>query len=61
MGVARLCRCHPFGTSGIDLVAPQLPARAAWYKPWSYGRWRGINALPVCEAVEPETASSQSP
>jgi putative membrane protein insertion efficiency factor len=55
VGLARFCRCGPLGTSGIDLVPETLPGRAAWYKPWSYGRWRGTNAPPItCEAVEPD-------
>ncbi len=59
VGMARFCRCHPFGTSGIDLVPGTLPTAGAWYKPWLYGRWRGVNAPPVCEAVEPDTAPSR--
>ena len=46
MTLARLLRCHPFGTSGIDLVPSALPRRARWYLPWRYGRWRGVNAPP---------------
>src|SRR5205814_9906909 len=46
MTLARLLRCHPFGTSGIDLVPSALPPRARWYLPWRYGRWRGVNAPP---------------
>jgi hypothetical protein len=44
MTLARLLRCHPFGTSGIDLVPSTLPRGARWYLPWRYGRWRGVNA-----------------
>ena len=44
MTLARLLRCHPFGTSGIDNVPLETPLGARWYLPWRYGRWRGVNA-----------------
>jgi uncharacterized protein len=46
MVVARLSRCHPWGTSGLDFVPPAAPARARWFLPWRYGRWRGTRAEP---------------
>ncbi len=43
MTLARLLRCQPWGTSGIDNVAAEIPPGACWYLPWRYGRWRGAN------------------
>jgi putative membrane protein insertion efficiency factor len=43
MTAARLCRCHPLGTSGLDFVPEALPTPARWWMPWRYGRWRGVN------------------
>ena len=44
MTLARLLRCQPWGTSGIDNVPLAKPVGARWYLPWRYGRWRGVNA-----------------
>jgi putative membrane protein insertion efficiency factor len=46
MTLARMVRCHPLGTSGLDFVPKQAPAGARWYLPWRYGRWRGTNGTP---------------
>jgi hypothetical protein len=47
MALARILRCHPLGTHGLDFVPAQLPPRAHWYAPWRYGRWRGTNETPA--------------
>jgi uncharacterized protein len=46
MTLARLLRCHPWGTSGLDLVPEGLRPDAHWYLPWRYARWRGTNPGP---------------
>jgi len=47
MTLARLLRCQPFGTSGLDFVPERLSRSARWYLPWRYARWRGTNAPPA--------------
>jgi putative membrane protein insertion efficiency factor len=42
MTLGRLCRCQPWGTSGLDFVPARLPAHSRWYLPWRYGRWRSV-------------------
>ena len=44
MTLARLLRCHPWGTSGLDVVPMTLPTQAHWYLPWRYGCWRSTLA-----------------
>jgi putative membrane protein insertion efficiency factor len=46
MALARILRCQPWGTSGLDFVPAELPADARWWAPWRYGRWRGTNEIP---------------
>jgi putative membrane protein insertion efficiency factor len=43
MTLARLLRCNPWGTHGIDNVPAVAPAMARWYLPWRYARWRGVH------------------
>jgi putative membrane protein insertion efficiency factor len=46
MTLARLLRCQPWGTAGLDFVPEAPPPRARWFLPWRYGRWRGTNTQP---------------
>lgn len=45
-GFARICRCRPGGTSGLDFVCEVLPPAARWWTPWRYGLWRSTNEVP---------------
>jgi len=46
IALARILRCHPWGTHGLDFVPAQVPDDACWYRPWRYGRWRGTDEVP---------------
>ena len=50
MTLARLVRCQPFGTSGLDFVPDRVSSSARWYLPWRYARWRGTNPGPTASA-----------
>ncbi len=54
MTLARLLRCQPWGTHGLDFVPYALPRNSRWYMPWRYARWRGTNAAPP---PEPQAAN----
>jgi putative membrane protein insertion efficiency factor len=43
LAIARLSRCRPFGTSGLDFVPTLLPERSRWYLPWRYALWHSTN------------------
>ncbi|TDR93734.1 membrane protein insertion efficiency factor YidD [Enterovirga rhinocerotis] len=61
MGFARICRCGPGGTSGLDFVCDEIPEGAAWHRPWRYARWRGTNEVPPgggATAAQPESTST---
>ncbi len=38
--LARLLRCHPWGSSGYDPVPDLTAERHPWWAPWRYGRWK---------------------
>ncbi|MEP1229919.1 MAG: membrane protein insertion efficiency factor YidD [Litorimonas sp.] len=40
MTLARLLRCQPWGSSGVDNV-PKAVTKPPIWAPWRYGLWRG--------------------
>ena len=46
MALARISRCQPWGTHGLDFVPAASPPGARWWTPWRYGQWRGTNEVP---------------
>src|SRR5665213_1425366 len=46
VAMARIARCHPWGTHGLDFVPRTLCPASHWWAPWRYGRWRGTNTQP---------------
>ena len=58
MTLARLLRCQPWGTSGLDFVPQTVPPSARWYLPWRYARWRGTNGAPAALAASNDRARS---
>ena len=51
MGFARICRCRPGGTDGLDFVPERLPEQGSWTRPWRYGLWKSTNPGPrfICD------------
>ncbi len=43
MTLGRICRCQPYGTSGLDFVPRRIDETARWYLPWRYALWRTTN------------------
>lgn len=39
LALARISRCHPWGSSGFD-PAPDISSERHLWMPWRYGRWR---------------------
>ena len=47
IGLARILRCNPFGSSGFDPVPEQFSEHIPWYKFWKFGHWTGKHIDPA--------------
>lgn len=47
IGLARVTRCHPWGSSGFDPVPPTVDATYRWWAPWRGARWTGRHIDPA--------------
>lgn len=47
LAASRICRCHPWGTSGYD-PAPDIRVERHPLAPWRYGRWNARQAGCTC-------------
>lgn len=46
MGLARILRCNPWGSSGFDPVPKTLDQGYRWWRPWKGARWTGAHIDP---------------
>ncbi|WP_084633149.1 membrane protein insertion efficiency factor YidD [Pleomorphomonas oryzae] len=46
MGLARILRCNPWGSSGFDPVPKTLAQGYRWWRPWIGARWTGAHIDP---------------
>lgn len=47
IGLARVVRCHPWGSSGFDPAPAALDPTYRWWAPWRGARWTGRHIDPA--------------
>jgi uncharacterized protein len=47
MGLARILRCNPWGSSGFDPVPEEIDPAYRWWRPWVGARWNGAHIDPA--------------
>lgn len=47
MGLARILRCNPWGSSGFDPVPEAIDPAYRWWRPWVGAQWTGAHIDPA--------------
>ncbi|MBS1167748.1 MAG: yidD [Proteobacteria bacterium] len=47
MGLARILRCNPWGSSGFDPVPEAIDPAYRWWRPWAGAQWTGAHIDPA--------------